>query len=58
MDQLHAIQASLLQTPPPCAQINAFEHEVQAQSGKKLTQSQADQFLPVVQNLALTLGCH
>ena len=57
IDQLQAIQASLLQTPPPCGQIQTFEHEVQAQSGKKLTLGQADQLLGFAQNLATTLGC-
>jgi hypothetical protein len=58
IDKLQAIQLSLLQTPPPCGQINAFEQEVEAQSGKKLTLNQADQLLGLVQSLAPTLGCH
>jgi hypothetical protein len=57
IDNLQAIQVSLLQTPPPCGQITAFEHEVEAQSGKKLTPSQADQLLGFAQSLAPTLGC-
>jgi hypothetical protein len=57
IDNLQVIQVSLLQTPPPCGQINAFEHEVGAQSGKKLTLSQANQLLGFAQSLASTLGC-
>lgn len=58
LTKLQTIESELKQTPPPCADISAFENEVQAQSGKKLTVSQANQLVGLAQSLASALGCH
>ena len=44
-------------TRPACNQINAFVHEVAAQSGQGLTADQADQLLGGAAELRASLGC-
>jgi hypothetical protein len=40
-----------------CSSLNAFVNEVQAQSGKKLTVAQANQFIAAADNIKALLGC-
>ena len=40
-----------------CNQLGAFENEVNAQTGKKLTQTEADALLTAVSEIKTTLGC-
>jgi hypothetical protein len=44
-------------TPAACAQLNAFENEVRAQTGKKLTQGEADGLLAATGAIKTETGC-
>ena len=44
-------------TAGACATLTAFENEVQAQSGKKLSTAQADQLLAAAQQIQAASGC-
>ncbi len=59
LSKLQAEQASLSagNTRSACNQLNAFVHEVQAQSGKHLSVAQANQLIAAATGIRAVLGC-
>jgi len=57
--QLQAVQADLADnnTAQACSDLTSFINHVQAQSGKHLTVSQANQFIAAATNIKKVLGC-
>ena len=57
--QLQAVQADLTNNNPTqaCSDLTAFINHVQAQSGKGLTVSQADQLITAAKQVQAVLGC-
>jgi hypothetical protein len=57
--QLQAVQADLAanNTPQACSDLTAFINHVQAQSGKHLTVSQANQLLAAAKQVQAVQGC-
>ena len=57
--QLQAVQTDLTNNNPAqaCSDLTAFINHVQAQSGKHLTVSQANQLLAAAKQVQAVLGC-
>jgi len=60
--KLQGVQDALAATqngdqPGACNKMNAFIYEVNAQTGKSITQAQADQLLAVAAGIRTALGC-